>query len=102
VDEIIIFHNLTREEIQKIVVIQVQHLASRLADKNISIVLEEAASAFIAQKGYDPVYGARPLKRLIQKQIENPLSMAILEGKVQEGDHISIDMEKDEIVFKHL
>jgi len=102
VDEIIIFHNLTQEEIQKIVVIQVQHLASRLADKNISIVLEEATSAFIAQKGYDPVYGARPLKRLIQKQIENPLSMAILEGKVQEGDHISIDMEKDEIVFKHL
>lgn len=102
VDEIIIFHNLTQEEIQKIVVIQVEHLASRLADKNISIVLEEATSAFIAQKGYDPVYGARPLKRLIQKQIENPLSMAILEGKVQEGDHISIDMEKDEIVFKHL
>lgn len=102
VDEIIIFHNLTQEEIQKIVVIQVAHLASRLAEKNISIVLEDATSAYIAQKGYDPVYGARPLKRLIQRQIENPLSMAILEEKIQEGDHISINMKNDEIVFKHL
>ncbi len=102
VDEIIIFHNLTQEEIQKIVVIQVAHLASRLAEKNINIVLEDATSAYIAQKGYDPVYGARPLKRLIQRQIENPLSMAILEGKIEEGDHISIAMENDEIVLKHL
>jgi ATP-dependent Clp protease ATP-binding subunit ClpB len=102
VDEIIIFHNLTQEEIQKIVVIQVAHLASRLAEKNINIVLEDATSAYIAQKGYDPVYGARPLKRLIQRQIENPLSMAILEGKIEEGDHISLDLENDEIVLKHL
>jgi ATP-dependent Clp protease ATP-binding subunit ClpB len=102
VDEIIIFHNLTQEEIQKIVVIQVAHLASRLAEKNISIVLEDATSVYIAQKGYDPVYGARPLKRLIQRQIENPLSMAILEGKIEEGDHISIAVENDEIVLKHL
>ena len=102
VDEIIIFHNLTQEEIQKIVVIQVAHLASRLAEKNINIVLEDATSAYIAKKGYDPVYGARPLKRLIQRQIENPLSMAILEEKIEEGDHISINMENDEIVFKHL
>ena len=102
IDETIIFHNLSKEQIFKIVKIQVEKLAKRLAEKGIEMVLQNRARDRIADMGFDPVYGARPLKRIIQKNIENPLSMEILEGKIKEGDKISVDVRKDQIVFNRL
>jgi ATP-dependent Clp protease ATP-binding subunit ClpB len=96
IDEIIIFQNLTADEIVKIVDIQMRRLGQRLADK----ILSDSAKALIAEKGYDPVYGARPLKRVIQQYIENPLSLEILEGKISDGSRISAEAEGDRIVFK--
>jgi ATP-dependent Clp protease ATP-binding subunit ClpB len=100
IDDIIIFHNLTADQITHIVDIQMKRLSKRLADQHIEMSLENGAREFIAEKGYDPVYGARPLKRAIQQYIENPLSMDILEGKVREGDKISAVVEGDHIRFK--
>jgi ATP-dependent Clp protease ATP-binding subunit ClpB len=100
IDEIIIFQNLTADEIVKIVDIQMGRLGQRLADKNIELILSDSSKALIAEKGYDPVYGARPLKRVIQQYIENPLSLEILEGKIPDGARISAEAEGDKIVFK--
>jgi len=100
IDEIIIFQNLTADEIVKIVDIQIDRLGRRLADRNIELILSAGSKELIAQKGYDPVYGARPLKRVIQQYIENPLSLEILEGKISDGARISAEAEGDKIVFK--
>jgi ATP-dependent Clp protease ATP-binding subunit ClpB len=100
IDEIIIFQNLTADEIVKIVDIQMGRLGRRLADKNIELILSNGSKELIAEKGYDPVYGARPLKRVIQQYIENPLSLEILEGKISDGARISAEAEGDRIVFK--
>ncbi|MBW1727132.1 MAG: ATP-dependent chaperone ClpB, partial [Deltaproteobacteria bacterium] len=85
IDEVIIFDNLTQEQIAEIVDIQVKRLGSRLAQMNLALVLSENARTFLAEKGFDRIYGARPLKRAIQKYIENPLSMEILQGNIPEG-----------------
>jgi ATP-dependent Clp protease ATP-binding subunit ClpB len=100
IDETIIFHNLSQEQLGEIVDIQVERLARRLAEKNIDLVLSQSAKAFVAEKGYDPVYGARPLKRVIQKIIENELSLEILNGNIREGDRVSAERKGDRIVFK--
>ena len=100
IDETIIFQNLTPEQIAEIVAIQIKKLGSRLAGKNIELSLSDAAISLIAEKGYDPVYGARPLKRLIQQVIENPLSMEILKGNIAEGARLSAEVEGDRIIFK--
>ncbi len=100
IDEIIIFHNLTRDEIGRIVDIQMQRLEKRLADRHIRIILNDSAKALLIRNGYDPVYGARPLKRSIQRLIENPLSSAILAGKVREGQTVTISAENDVMVFE--
>jgi ATP-dependent Clp protease ATP-binding subunit ClpB len=100
IDETIIFKNLTLEQIIEIVEIQVKKLSDRLAHQNIDLVLSEQAMSFIAEKGYDPVYGARPLKRVIQQYIENPLSMEILKGNLVEGARISAEVAGDQIAFK--
>ncbi len=100
IDETIIFHNLSPEQLGEIVDIQIQRLARRLAEKNIDLVLSQGAKTFVAEKGYDPLYGARPLKRVIQKNIENELSMEILKGTIREGDRVSCEREGDRIVFK--
>ena len=102
IDEIIIFKNLTADEIVKIVDIQMGRLGQRLADKNIELILSDSSKALIAEKGYDPVFGARPLKRVIQQYIENPLSLEILEGKISDGDRVNAEAEGDRIVFKIL
>ncbi|MDP4857094.1 MAG: ATP-dependent chaperone ClpB, partial [Desulfobacterales bacterium] len=91
IDETIIFHNLSQEQLGEIVDIQVERLARRLAEKNIDLIVSESAKAFVAEKGYDPVYGARPLKRVIQKLIENELSLEILNGNIREGDRVSAE-----------
>jgi ATP-dependent Clp protease ATP-binding subunit ClpB len=99
IDEIIIFDNLTQEQIREIVDIQVKRLGSRLAQMNMALVLSENARNFLAEKGFDQTYGARPLKRAIQKYIENPLSMEILQGTVSEGTKLKADVKEDRIVF---
>jgi ATP-dependent Clp protease ATP-binding subunit ClpB len=100
IDEIIIFQSLTAAEILKIVEIQMNRLGRRLADRNIELILTDGSKELIAQKGYDPVFGARPLKRVVQQYIENPLSLEILEGKIPEGTRIRAEAEGDKIIFK--
>jgi ATP-dependent Clp protease ATP-binding subunit ClpB len=102
IDETIIFQSLTPDQLGEIVAIQMERLVSRLTENNIDFYLSDAAKSFLAMKGYDPVYGARPLKRAIQKYIENPLSMEILKGTIPEGGKISADIEDGALVFKIL
>ena len=100
IDDIIIFLNLEPDQIGRIVDIQIGQLADRLAEQNIELVLSDSARDLIARQGYDPIYGARPLKRVIQRQIENPLALEILEGKVLEGAKISAEPDGERIVFR--
>jgi len=100
IDETIVFHNLSPDQIGKIVEIQIDRLGKRLADNHIELVLENGAQSFLAEKGYDPIYGARPLKRAIQQYIENPLSMDIIEGTIKEGDGVTAIVDGDHIVFQ--
>ncbi|MDI6822699.1 MAG: ATP-dependent chaperone ClpB [Actinomycetota bacterium] len=99
IDEIIIFHPLTLGDIKKIVDIQIGYLKRRLAEKKISLILSEGAKEFLAKEGFDPNFGARPLKRVIQREIQNPLSLKILEGEFKEGDCVEGDCVEDKIVF---
>ena len=99
IDDIIIFDRLTQEELKKIVEIQLKRLVRRLENQKITLELSNAAKAFVASHGYDPVYGARPLKRAIQKYILDPLSMDILEGKFREGQRIKVDAENETLKF---
>jgi ATP-dependent Clp protease ATP-binding subunit ClpB len=99
VDETIIFNNLGREEIQTIVDIQLRRLRHNLAARKMALQVTDRAKALIAEKGYDPVYGARPLKRTIQRLIQDPLAVKILEGEFKEGDAIQIDADDDNLVF---
>jgi ATP-dependent Clp protease ATP-binding subunit ClpB len=100
IDETIIFKNLTREQLIEIVDIQIKTLRDRLADRNIDLTLSETVMAFISEKGYDPIYGARPLKRVIQQTIENPLSMDILKGNIRDGSRVTVEMEGEKLVFR--
>jgi ATP-dependent Clp protease ATP-binding subunit ClpB len=93
IDEIILFHNLTREHIKVIVDIQLADLARRLADRHITINLSEQAKAFLAEQGYDLVYGARPLKRVMQRELQDPLALALLEGRVLDGETVDVDVD---------
>ncbi|MEY3480825.1 MAG: hypothetical protein RIQ71_1600 [Verrucomicrobiota bacterium] len=100
IDETIIFDRLTDKEITSIVDIQLKRLLKRLEAQNIRLELSEKAKKFLAKEGYDPAYGARPLKRVIQQQILNPLSVAILDGEFGEGDKIVAEVEKDRLEFR--
>ena len=100
VDEIIIFRALSREVILKIVSLQLEQLRKRLSEKKIDIEVSEEALKLLAERGYDPVYGARPLRRTIQRDIQNPLALKILEGEYKEGDTVKIDVSpKKNFVF---
>ncbi len=100
VDEIIVFEPLGRKEIREVVAIQVRGLQARLADRKLSIVLTEAAQDLLANRGYDPVFGARPLKRLIQREIQDVLAVKLLSGEVAEGHTIEIDATDDGLSFR--
>ena len=102
IDEIIIFHGLTKEQLEPIVKLQVQGLEKRLADQKLSLKLSERAIDFLAELGYDPVYGARPLKRAIQRYLETSIAKSILRGDFQEGDTIFVDVEDERLTFKRL
>jgi len=91
VDEIVVFRPLSREDLSQIVEIQLQRLRKLLAERHLTLELGEKAREAVADAGYDPVYGARPLKRAIQRMIQDPLSTKILEGEFQPGDHIVAD-----------
>ncbi|MCR4409983.1 MAG: ATP-dependent chaperone ClpB [Candidatus Saccharicenans sp.] len=100
VDEVIIFRPLTKDVIFKIVDLQIELLRKRMQEKKIDLVLTPAAREVLAERGYDPVYGARPLKRTIQKEVQNPLAMKILAGEFKEGDLVEIDADRQgRIVF---
>ena len=99
VDEIIIFDRLTEGDLKKIVEIQLGRLTKRLAQQNITLELTEAAKALLAREGYDPVYGARPLKRVIQRDLLNPLSLDILEGKFREGQTVKVHEKNGKLEF---
>ena len=94
VDEIILFHRLRREDMGAIVDIQMQRLSKLLADRKIEVVLDAKGRAWLADKGYDPAYGARPLKRVIQKYVQDPLAERILGGEVRDGDRVEISADK--------
>jgi ATP-dependent Clp protease ATP-binding subunit ClpB len=94
-DEILLFHRLTRPQMTGIVDIQLGRLHAMLADRKITLELDEQAKVWLADKGYDPVYGARPLKRVIQRELQNPLASLILEGKIGDGDTVSVTAGPD-------
>jgi ATP-dependent Clp protease ATP-binding subunit ClpB len=99
-DEIIVFHRLRPDHLERIVEIQLEGLARRLAGRKVGLVTTPSAMRYVADKGYEPAYGARPLKRLIQREIENPLALALLEGKFVDGDTIEVDATDDGLEFR--
>ena len=102
IDEIIIFHGLDKKELRQIVLLQVQRLRQRLSDRKISLKLSDAALDFLAEVGYDPVYGARPLKRAIQRELETQIAKAILRGEFNDGDTIFVDVQNERLSFSRL
>jgi ATP-dependent Clp protease ATP-binding subunit ClpB len=95
IDEMVIFNRLGRDEIGKIVDIQFKRLVARLAGRKITLTLTQAAKDFLAEMGYDPLFGARPLKRTMQAELENPLAKAVIAGTVKEGDTVTSDRTPD-------
>ncbi|WP_035991306.1 ATP-dependent chaperone ClpB [Leptolyngbya sp. KIOST-1] len=102
VDEMIIFHGLLKSQLRDIVKLQVVRLEDRLADRKMAVKLTEAALDFLAEVGYDPVYGARPLKRAIQRELETQIAKSILRGEFGEGDTIYVDVENERLAFRRL
>jgi ATP-dependent Clp protease ATP-binding subunit ClpB len=99
IDEIILFHRLKRSEMTKIVDIQMTRLAKLLEDRKITIELEPTAREWLADKGWDPAYGARPLKRVIQKSVQDPLAEMILSGRIKDGEKVAISAGKQGLTF---
>ncbi len=93
IDETIVFHPLSKEHLTRIVDVQLEHLRKRLADRNLKLTVSDAAKRLLADEGYDPIYGARPLKRVIQQRLENPLASRILRGEYGEGETIFVDVD---------
>jgi ATP-dependent Clp protease ATP-binding subunit ClpB len=102
IDEIIIFHGLKKSELREIIRLQTARLAKRLADRKLNLKMSDAALDFLADVGYDPVYGARPLKRAIQREVETAIAKAILRGEFVEGDTVFGDVENERLAFKRL
>jgi ATP-dependent Clp protease ATP-binding subunit ClpB len=100
VDDVIIFHSLTKEQLRQIVEIQLRGLRQRLADRGLTLEVTPAAQDLLAEQGFDPVYGARPLKRTIQHLVQDPLAMRILEGEFRDGDTVMVDAKNGEIVLE--
>jgi ATP-dependent Clp protease ATP-binding subunit ClpB len=99
IDEIVVFHALSREHIAEIVTIQLRHVANLLANRNFTLEVSEAAREYLAEVGYDPNFGARPLKRAIQRELQDPLAMQILSGEIKEGDTIRVDRGPEGLTF---
>jgi len=99
-DEIIVFHELTEEQLRHIVELMVKDLQNRLAERKLGVELTEEAKSWLSKEGYDPLYGARPLRRAIERYVENPLSNKVLSGEFNEGDTILVDLVDDGLIFK--
>ncbi len=99
VDEIVVFSRLDREQLGAIVELQAARLRQRLADRGVDLEITEAARELLGREGYDPAYGARPLKRLVQRRLENPLAQRMLAGEVRDGDRVVVDAVGDEVTF---
>ena len=100
IDEVVVFHRLDEQHIERIVDLQVEQLRQRLADRNLDLVLTEAAREHIARVGYDPDFGARPLKRVLQREVADPIAMSLLAGEYRDGDVIEVDGSPDGLVFR--
>jgi ATP-dependent Clp protease ATP-binding subunit ClpB len=101
IDDIVIFHQLSREQIVKIIDVQLERLRKMLSERGIQLVLDDSARQLLAREGYDPTYGARPLKRAIQTLIQNPLAVKLLNGDVLPGQIVRVSAEDDKMVFKN-
>jgi ATP-dependent Clp protease ATP-binding subunit ClpB len=101
-DELIIFHSLQKSELRNIVQLQVDRLRQRLTDRKMSLKLSSSALDFLAEIGYDPVFGARPLKRAIQRELETQIAKAILRGDFSDGDTIFVDVQNERLSFNRL
>jgi ATP-dependent Clp protease ATP-binding subunit ClpB len=99
IDELILFRRLQRAQMGEIVAIQLKRLEGLLRERNMSVTLDERARAELAKRGYDPTYGARPLKRVIQKDIQDPLARLMLEGDVKDGDAIAVTWDGNDFRF---
>jgi ATP-dependent Clp protease ATP-binding subunit ClpB len=97
---VIFFHALGLEHMKAIVDIQIRALLKRLEERKIHVELTEAAKRFLVSEGYDPMYGARPLKRTIQRRVLDPLALRVLEGEFREGDRITVDVGDNELIFQ--
>jgi ATP-dependent Clp protease ATP-binding subunit ClpB len=102
IDDIIVFHPLNRHEIRRIVDLQLELLRRKLDKQEISLTVTEAARNSIAVQGYDPIFGARPLKRIIQQHIQNPLASELLKGEIREGGGVRVDSQNGEFVFERI
>jgi ATP-dependent Clp protease ATP-binding subunit ClpB len=100
VDDIVLFKSLTLSEIKRIVELQLQLLRARLADRHVELELTESAKEHVAREGYDPVYGARPLKRYLQRHIETPLSRKLISGEIGDNSRVTVDFKSGELVFR--
>src|SRR5580704_5372076 len=100
VDEIVVFHPLTKPELRKIVDIQIELLRKRLEDRKIDLELTDAARDYFAERGYDPSYGARPLRRMIQRELETSLGRKLISGEIRDGQKVVIDAGKNGLEFK--
>jgi ATP-dependent Clp protease ATP-binding subunit ClpB len=100
IDDVVTFANLSRDQIGEIVEIQLRGLRTRLGDRQLDLQLTDAAKTLIADEGFDPVYGARPLKRVLQRRILDPLASAVLRGEFNAGDTVVVDAEGGQIVFR--
>ncbi|GHO75224.1 chaperone protein ClpB [Ktedonobacter sp. SOSP1-85] len=102
IDEVIIFHPISKEQVRNIVDIQINRLRPRLAERHITLQLTDAAKDYLAEEGYDPHFGARPLKRTIQKEVENRIARAILDGSVRDGDTVQIDVQNGKLALRSI
>jgi ATP-dependent Clp protease ATP-binding subunit ClpB len=101
IDDVIVFDRLTRDDLRKIVDIQLSDLRRRLEARRVDLVVSDAALDMLADRGYDPVYGARPLKRLLQTGVADPLAKGLLEGTFSDGDTIKADVNDGELTFSN-
>ncbi|MEB3330694.1 MAG: type VI secretion system ATPase TssH, partial [Candidatus Sericytochromatia bacterium] len=100
IDDVVVFHALGREHLRRIVDLQLALLGKRLTERRVTLSLTDAARDWLGEVGYDPVYGARPLKRALQAHVLNPLARALLEGRVGPGDHILVERQADGLHFE--
>ena len=100
IDEVVVFHALTRDQLGEIVELQLRRLRDRLGDRGLGLELTDSAKELVAEAGWDPSYGARPLKRALQRLVENPLALRLLEGEFAEGDTVRVDVEDGELAFQ--